>query len=322
MTDGILNLDQPVVVEENSPQGFRKYLGQAGWAAFGLACLIIFTLFKLPEDRIVNLIQGNISATLATRGITINAAKNSFSVLFGPSYIMKDVTLSFPPPQASAHIDKVEFAPSLLPLLLGKMGGTFQLYNGDGRATISFSAKETKIDADFKIRDLDLGKSGILDALAQVKGNAIANGSGNLSGDLASPGTLDGDISFTLKKIVLDQQSIAGFAIPRINVSEGKAEIAIGKSKAQIKTLTLGKTGNASDDLHATMTGDMTLGRNWDSSVLNLRANFSLSQNVMSAFSILDALLGAGKQPDGSYTYTINGPMAAPIANPVAAGGH
>jgi hypothetical protein len=60
----------------------------------------------------------------------------------------------------------------------------------------------------------------------------------------------------------------------------------------------------------------VVLGRNWQYSTLNLRADFSLSQNVIKSFVLIDALLSAGKKPDGSYSYTISGPLYSPTPTP------
>jgi hypothetical protein len=96
-------------------------------------------------------------------------------------------------------------------------------------------------------------------------------------------------------------------------------DVEIDKAKVTIKTFQLGKASNTTDDVHATVSGDLTLGKQWESSNLNAKATFSVSDNVKKAFVLLDALLGSAKQPDGSYAYSLTGPISA--INPLPLGG-
>ena len=109
-------------VIETPPSKFRKFLTISAWTTTGLVSLTLFTFLKLPEDRVKGLIQSNISAALASKGVTLTADQTSIGILMGLSYVMKDVTLSLPPPAAPAHIDQIEIAPSFAALLTGKLG--------------------------------------------------------------------------------------------------------------------------------------------------------------------------------------------------------
>ncbi len=55
-------------------------------------------------------------------------------------------------------------------------------------------------------------------------------------------------------------------------------------------------------------TGDIILGSNWDSSTLNAKINFKLSDPLIKAFFLIDSFLGPGKQGDGSYSLISHGP--------------
>ena len=122
---------------------------------------------------------------------------------------------------------------------------------------------------------------------------------------------------------MIDPQTIVGFAIPQLAISEGLIDVGFDKAKAvDPQRFTLGKPGATTDDLHGTITGDASLSRTWPASNLNVRADFGVSQNVLHAFVLLDALLGAGKQPDGSYSFKLNGPFNALNPTPIAPGVH
>ena len=319
------SLDSPGVT---APQGvptetrLQKIWQTAAWVAFGFICLIVFTIFKLPEERVTGYIQDTIAYSLAPQGITLTAGKASLSMIFGPAYKMKDVTITFPPPATPAHIDEIRVYPSILPLLIGRYGAKIQIENGNGDMTASFSMRNsqgaTDISGWFKAKSLDLGKAGILPmALGGVRGSMILSGSGKISGDINSPTTLNGNVDISLTKIVLEQQSIQGFNVPRMTVSEGKFDVTLERSRAIIKTVSLGKPEKAEDDIRTTITGDILLGKQWESSTLNTKAIFRLSENVTKSMPLIDALLGQAKQGDGSYGYNLQGPLLGPTYTPI-----
>jgi type II secretion system protein N len=297
----------------------KKILRNSAWVLYGIFCLIIFTLFKMPEDRLKATIENQISGFLSSRDITYTAGETKLSFLFGLSYTMRDITLNLPPPANKAHIDKIQVSPSLLPLLFGKIGGSVDINNGDGNLSSSFSVKNSEVSVSFRVKKLDLGKLGLLPLLAGIQGSALLDGNGSISGDMNLPSTLTGDVKANIAKINIEPQSLMGFSIPKLQISEGIVDLDINKAKATIKTLRVGKTGS-SDDIQANITGDADLGKNWYSSNLNLKAKFSLSESILKSFVLLDAILGIGKQPDGSYGFTITGPVTSPMPAPLVGG--
>ena len=322
-TDGIesneISPASEVTVSATPDSKGTRILKTLAWGLLGVFLLSLFTLLKLPDDRIKAYVQGAIAAALAPKGITFTAEKGYISLGWGVSYVMKGVTLEFPPPQPASHIDKISVTPSILPLILGYQGGSLAIVSGDGKLGGSFSMKGSNISLSLDAKQIDLGKLGVFGVAAGIRGTGQLSGSAAVSGDMSIPSTLTGDIDLSLSKIALDPQTIAFFNVPKISISEGKIEISADKGKATIKTLRLGKAGS-SDDLQGTATGDIILGRNWDSSTLNAKVNFKLSDTLMKAFILLDSLLGPGKQGDGSYSLTLAGPVTAPNPTPLPPG--
>ena len=296
----------------------QKTLRTLGWVALSLFFLMIFTVFKLPEQRLKNFIQGNISSALGNYGISYTATQSSLSYLFGISYKLKDITLNPAPPDPSFHIEALQVSPSLLTMLTGKLGGKVYLENDGGDLTLSLAMRRNEGSTSFRLKSLNLGKLGVLLMAAGIKGSLVTNGEGSLSGNFNSPATWSGAINLTLSKINFENQTIQGFNIPAISVSEGTINLEIDKGKAIIKTLKLGKSGG-SDDIVANVTGDITLAKTWEASTMNLKAKFTLSEKILKSFVLLDALLGQGKQPDGSYAFNITGPLNAPYSAPAGA---
>jgi len=313
--------ETPTEVASTPPLSKRtRLLRRVGWSFLAVFCLILFTVFKLPQDPIRNLIQAQISNALAPQGITFTAAKSHLSFGWGVSYVMDNVTLNFPPPQGSAHFDKIAVSPSIISSLFGSMGGSAWIYQGDGRLSASVSMKKTNTSITFSSKKMELASLGVLQTFAGISGSGVLNAEGSLSGDLSVPSTWEGKANIDLRKVAIDAQSIAGFNLPRTAISEGNIDVDISKGKATLKTFRLGKTGKSDDDIQADLTGDILLGKSMDASTLNLKAHFSLSTGLLKAFPLIDALLGAGKQPDGSFVYTLAGPLDSPVPTPGGAG--
>jgi type II secretion system protein N len=296
--------------------GLGRSLKQIIWAVFALACLITFTLLKLPEDRVRAYVQGSINEALANQGITLSAAQSYMSIGLGLTYTMKDVTLSFPQPSEPAKLDQMSVSPSLVSLIMGNISGNATvLTQGAGKLTASFSfprapkAGSTPVSLDIDLQQIDLGSLGVLRIAAGMQGGAVVNGNVVLKGDVSVPSTLEGHTHLDLTHVVLDAQNIMGFSLPRLAVSEGKADISFEKNKMLFKTLKLGK--GPSDDIRATITGDLTLGHSWSQSTLNAKADFSLSDTILKSpsLALVGALLSQGKMPDNSYSYKLVGPI-------------
>lgn len=301
---------------ESPPKGkLSQVLHWGGWGLLSIFCLLFFTLLKMPDDKIKDYLNGSINAALASKGIELSASESKLSYFIIPTYWLKDVTLRVPQ-QASSHIDEIQISPSILPMMFGKLSGTLKLLNGNGKLRSHFSFKNESLSLHFRATELDVGKVALLPILLGIQGSGIVNGKGSLSGELSHPNSLDGDLKLQASKFNFEPQSLAGFSLPRIHISDSLIEMAIEKSKLDIKSFKLGKP---SDDLQATVTGDVLLGPSWNTSKMNLKVQFSLSESVKKSLILLDTLLGPGKQADGSYLYSLTGSPLSPMPMAISA---
>ncbi len=319
--DPPLNESPPVTAPDSQATGSQKNLRIAGWIFYGILCLSFFTFIKLPEDRIKNYIDGSITSALGTKGISLSSKESRISFFLGFSYSLQDVIVHFPGPGSPAQIDNIEISPSLLSLLFGKTGGTVSMTQGGGSLTGSFTIKDSQISLAFQSKKMDLGKLKILQAFPNIQGSAILDGTGKLSGDLNIPSSLNGKLSIQLSRIAIDPQTLMGFSTPKINLSESNIELTIDQSKATFKTFQIGKQGNSSDDIRGIVSGDLSLAKQWDSSQLNLKIRFSISESIMKSFILLDTILGSGKTSDGSYAFSLTGPLSSPFPAPITENG-
>jgi type II secretion system protein N len=217
------------------------------WVTWGVFWLLVFTVLKLPEDRIQNYIQGSLSALLAPKGITFTSKKAHLSILSGVSYSLEDIELNLPAPSLPVHLEKIVVSPSIFSSILGHPGGSIEITQGGGKLAASVTMQKNAFSLSYQLTKFDIGKIGLLPMLANFQGSAVIDGEGSLSGELDKPATLSGNIQLNLKNILIDQQSIAGFNIPRLTISEGKTSFLIEKGKVDVRSFSLGKPGNTND---------------------------------------------------------------------------
>ena len=314
VTEGVELSTQSAVDPEKSR--FRKVLTGFGWTALGLASFVLFTLIKVPEDRLKAYVVGTLNTSLSAKGLTLSAERGDISFGWGISYLMRDVKLTSSSGAKPFLISKISIKPNLLPLIWGKQGGSAKVVSsGDGELWIFFSMKEAQISADVEFDNFDVGQTGLLYLLSGTQGSLVATGKLTFNGDWNVPSTVQTQGSVELKKIRLDAQSIQGFQVPVVQLQEGRFSFETDKSKILIRALKLGKPAST-DDIQANGTGEISLSRTWDTSPVDLKLNFKFSESITKSFVFLDALLGAGKKPDGSYSYQLTGPLAAPQFQP------
>lgn len=298
----------------------KRVLQILGWSGFALGTLLLFTVFKLPQDRIKGLMLGQLSNTLANYGFGLTADSSDLSFGFGISYELKGVNLLPPGGLPAIRLESLRVEPQLLKALTGKMGAELTLTQKRGSVLeLNASIKGNSIDVEGDLQKIDLGALQVLPLLTQMYGglraDALASGTFEIAGDLSSPTTLQGEFDLSVKQLVLEPQTIFGFNLPRIAVSEGIFKGAMQKSRLTLQTVQLGRPGSP-DDLIAIVTGDALLGQTWETSSANYKANIRFSQNVMKAFLFLESVLAGAKRADGSYGFQITGPLLGATAIP------
>jgi type II secretion system protein N len=225
-----------------------------------------------------------------------------------------------PPPEMPAHIDKIEVSPSLLPMLFGKLGATIFIQNGDGDFKFSAAMHGTSVSGSFTANSFDIGKIALLKLMTDVSAGAVITGDGSFSLDTEAMTETNAVVNLDLQKIVINAQSIQGFAIPKLTMSKGKVDLEVVHGKGQIKTIQIGRPDSPTDDIKATITADVLFGKTYRTSTGSFKVNFALSPSLLKQFSLLDAILASGKQPDGSFYFRLAGPLTALSPMPPGSG--
>lgn len=300
---------------ENSGGGFLRVLG---FGLLFLACLVLFTLVKVPQPKIHSWLLGTLNQQMNPMGIAATAEEGHIELGLGLRYEMTGVRLTMMENQKVLKFSRLEVAPNIIgPLLQGKIGAHFRLEEGSGSITGELKSKSDEFDAEIQIENLNLGRMGILPFALGLDGSAEVKGSVVLSGSPGALSGLNGKINLSLAKVVVDAQKFKGFDIPRTSIADGAFEIEIGSGKATLTTARLGKPGGT-DDFQGSASGEIKLSKVLDNSDANIRLKFGFSEHYRQekTISLLDSLLGMFKKPDGSFGVRLIGPMYAMQPSP------
>ncbi len=273
--------------------------------------VILFTILKLPEARITGLLQSYVQTALDPYGIYLTDRGRSLSLLTGIRYSLDHPTLELPD-QTRIELDDLTVKPNFLSLFSGRFGANAILHQGSSMLDLDAFARKDKIESQVNLKEIDLGKFGIL-SFAGLKGSGLISGATHLDGSVNDFSSFNGNIDLQIKNLQLEEQNLMGFKLPAIRVASGTLAIDIKNGKLIFKNVVVGKTG---DDLFGTVTGDITLNRYLNSSLLNLRITFGVSDKVRGALSLLESMLEMAIQTDGRYAYKLTGPLASPMGNP------
>jgi len=302
-----------------SPSRLKKLIKFSGWTVLFLSTLVAFTIMKLPEERLHQFVLGQISTSLRPYGVTFSAKEGDLSFGFGIQYRLRGITLKLRSSQTPIKIDEITVSPALLPMFIGRMGGNLNIQHGDSSLDLSVGIRGNTLSVIYEAHEIEIEKLAVLFSPIPVKLSGTLSGSGNIDGDLANPRSLSGAVEYRFSNLGIKKQSIYGFDIPSLSISQGKIDIEIQEGKAEINTFRLGNppSGKNGDDISVNLSGEILIGRQWESSTLNLKVLFSFSKKIMKAFVLLETILGQAKQADGSYAYKISGRIISPVPSPI-----
>ena len=298
-------------LEPNRAESRPGILKMIALSVLFIALVVILSITKIPETRVTGLLQGYVQSALDPYDIYLTDRGRSISFLTGIRYRLDHPALEMAD-QTRIELDDLEVRPKLMSLLTGRFGMKASLHQGGAELVMDAAATRNKVEADIDLRDVDLGKFGVF-GFAGLKGSGLVNGKITLEGGVTDLASFNGLIDLKLKRLRLEEQTFMGFKLPDTTLTDGTILIEIKNGKLIMKTVQLGRQ---TDDLNATLTGDLTLNRNLNASALNLRAVFSMAGKVKSSLSMLEGLIAAAKQADGRYAYKMTGMLGQPDVNP------
>ncbi len=290
------------------------------WTLIILVFLLFWTLVKLPDDRIRGHLLTFIESTLDSQGIELRTESSElrlfptirFKLVHG--ILRKEGT-------AVGSFDTFSIQPHLLhSLFSSSIHASYAVEIGKGKAsgTLSFPRSfQKKSSASFSLDAVhfNIGATGLPSVLG-VSAQATLDGTLALEMNVWNdPSTLIGKSALRITGLITEPQSIAGFSVPKLEVDSGEIIFQAQKGTMTLTNVHLSKL-DSFKDLFLKIQGDIHLGQNLSLSTLNLHTVCALSETAKKSFPLIDTLLSAGKKPDDSYAFAINGTFEQPIPTP------
>lgn len=279
------------------------------WGAYALVCLLGFTFFKFPNERLYPYLEAPLVQFLSNQGISFTAEKRELSWLF-LSYQLSQVKGYFPPPHRTQEIRRIQFSIALWPLLLGRFGGTLLLETDTGKLKIKGAFNpQAKGSLSFEAKNFDLETLGIGALVSFPFSCLLSEASGNIEGDLFTPHTLNGKMSLNLQRLVIPAQKWQGFSIPTLDAQSGKMDLVLASRQMQIKTFQLGALERfpEGDEVVIKGTGDIKLLNSWSQSQPRIDLELWIAEKALKSISILELLLAESKQAEQHYAFSLGG---------------
>jgi type II secretion system protein N len=229
----------------------------------------------------------------------------------------RDVKLRLPPTPGTetateVKLDRADLSPDLFALILRRtsFGFSLQGYGGTVKGHLALSndprapgLTSLRIDA----RDLDLASLPFKDMTGVEAGGKL-----QLKVDLHSMQPVEtstGDMQVTLDGVAI-AGSLMGFPLPKTSLGKFEGGATVDKGVAKLE-----KTTARGGDIDADFDGNISLRPLFSLSQADLHVHVRPSDHWLDANPAIKGMLGfpmvqQAKQPDGGYTYTMNGPVS------------
>jgi type II secretion system protein N len=336
--DGALGSGLPQTSENESPHApktapqsissTRRNLKRAVWGLLATCSFLAFTLLKIPTERIEGTITGLVNEQLQGAGYQMTAQKARLSFGLGITYELEGVALSsLTSPEAQpAKFDRVQVRPSLLSYAFGRIAGTAiltQREESDLVAHFSLPDPSRKkegdpsplgnTEIDIELRDFNPFRAAPVAPDSMLgKVQFKTNGSLKFSGVPSDSATWAIQTDVSAPSLTLAETTVMGMSLPGLKINSLKGKMDTGSKKLLLQELLIGKTGG-SDDIAATLTGDVGLSPMWQMSTLNLTAKYRIQGAVKERLGAMLMILDKYKKEDGSYSTSIKGTLSNPV---------
>ena len=207
------------------------------------------------------------------------------------------------------HLERADISPDLFALLLRRTSFGFfaEAYGGTARGHLALSndprqpgVSSLRIDA----RDVDLAALPLKDSGVQGSGKM------RLKADLPAllpVETANGTLSVTLEGAAI-AGSVMGMALPRTSLGQVESSAALEKGVARVE-----KTAARGGDIDADLDGNIHLRPLLTLSQADLHLRFRPADRWLDQNAMIKGMMGLiqnARQGDGSYAFTLSGPLA------------
>jgi|GEM_PF-1110154 len=273
------------------------------WAVFSVSLYLTFPS-DLVKERIVQMAQSRAGIRLRVESV---------GLAFPPGLTLRDayLVLREPDPEAqkgavAIHLSRLTVRPSLLGLLTGKPGLSFDARLWDGTLHGKAGKSDEGSHLELRARGLDLSQS-VLAALGLQASGKVEE----LRVEAAGPSLreMSGELTIKGTDLVLEGGSVDEFELPRVALGSLEGKIAIGEGRAEIETLQA-----EGADVTASLEGSIRLADRLSQATLQTKLRFKASEEFWKRNEMLraGASMALKKDSDGFHTVQMYGQLVRP----------
>jgi len=275
----------------------------------------LFLVLTFPYDVLARRIE--MEAKRAGAEVTIGSAGAGGLAAVRARYVRVRIAPASGDAWPELRFERAAVSPDLIALILRRTSFGFSVegYGGTARGHVALSndprqpgVSSFRIDAS----DLDLSALPLRD-LAGV----LAAGKLRLKADLPAllpVETARGSISLLLEGAAVTGGSVAGFSLPRTALGRVEGAVAVEKGVARID-----KTQARGGDVEADVDGNVNLRPLLSLSQADLHVRFRANDSWLNENGMIKGMIGLiqnARQGDGSYVFTLNGPLSRMQSRP------
>ena len=275
-----------------------------------VAAFIFFALYTFPFDDLARRVESEVRA----QGGELSIERLRSAGLTGVS--AQGVRLKLPgtpggEPGPEIKLDKLVAKVDVLGLIVRRVGVSYSFEGyggaGSGHAALAKDARQGILDSltlnatDLDVQALPLKESSGLEAAGKIAIKADLP-------KLSPPDQASGTVLVTLRNAVITSGKLMGATLPKLNVNELDLNATIDKGVAKVE-----KTNARGGDVEASAEGTVRLKPLLTLSQADLKVSFKLADAWLNANPLFRGLLSAvgnARQPDGSYAFTLCGPLS------------
>jgi type II secretion system protein N len=297
-----------------TPERLQK-IRRAAIPAIAVLSFLLFLLVTFPYDTVAHRIEAEAQRAGADLTIGSIGGHGFFGVRARNVRLRPASSGAEPAPEL--RFDRVDVSPDLIALLLRRTSFGFQLqgYGATARGHASMSS-DPKLPG---LESLRLDSSDIdLHALPLKELAGVdTNGRATLQIDVSSlqpPETAGGTLSLSGRQVSVTGGTVSGFPVPRTTLGDLNAAITIDKGVARVD-----RAQARGGDLDVEADGTVRLRALLSLSQADLHVRLRPTDRWLNENGMIKGALGLvqnARQPDGSYVFSLSGPLSRLTSRP------
>jgi type II secretion system protein N len=277
--------------------------------AAGLLAFFVFLVLTFPYDLLARRIE--MEARRAGADVTIGSAGAGGLASVRARDVRVRLSSAGGGDVAELRFERAVVSPDIFALMLRRTSFGFSLegYGGKARGHIALSndPRQPAI-ASFRIDASDLDLAAL--PLREMAGLA-ATGKLKLKADLpelAPVETARGSVTLAIDEAAVNGGTAAGFSLPRTTLGRVEGSVSVEKGIAKVD-----KTQARGGDVEADLDGNVNLRPLLSLSQADLHVRFRPGDRWLNDNAAIKGMIGLiqnARQGDGSYVFTLSGPLA------------